>query len=197
MLVECAGVNPGEKILDVCTGTGDLAIRFARSDKSCEITGIDFSEKMLQLARDKIEKKGLNGKIKLLQGDALHLPFEDESFDIVSIGFGLRNLTDRKGGILEMARILRKGGRILILEFAPPRKNIFGLGYNVYLKTVIPVIGGIVSGSMSAYRYFTSSVAGFLQPEEIVELMESVGLKNIMTKSLTGGIAYIYRGEKS
>jgi demethylmenaquinone methyltransferase / 2-methoxy-6-polyprenyl-1,4-benzoquinol methylase len=195
--VECAGIKPGERILDVCTGTGDLAIRFARSDKSCEITGIDFSEEMLQLARDKIDKKGLSGKIKLLQGDALHLPFEDESFDIVSIGFGLRNLTDRKGGILEMARVLRDGGQLLILEFAPPRNNLFGLGYNVYLKTVIPVMGGIVSGSMHAYRYFSSSIAGFLQPVEIVRLMESSGLRNIHCQSLTGGIAYIYRGEKT
>ncbi len=193
----CAGLNPGEKILDVCTGTGDLSIRFAQSDKSGEIIGIDFSEEMLQIAREKIEKKGLAGRIRLLQGDALHLPFEDESFDLVSIGFGLRNLTDRKGGILEMARVLKKGGRILILEFAPPRNNLFGWGYNAYLKTIIPVMGGIVSGSMAAYRYFSSSIAGFLQPGEIVELMGSAGFRNILRKPLTGGIVYIYRGEKS
>ena len=196
-LVECAGIKPGERILDACTGTGDLAIRFARSDKSSEIIGIDFSEEMLQIARNKMERKGLAGRIRLLEGDALHLPFEDKSFDVVSIGFGLRNLTDRKGGILEMARILKKGGRILILEFAPPRNNLFGLGYNAYLKTIIPVIGGIVSGSMDAYRYFSASIAGFLQPEEIVELMGSASLKDICFKPLTGGIAYIYRGEKS
>ena len=125
------------------------------------------------------------------------MPFEDESFDIASIGFGLRNLTDRKGGISEMTRVLRMGGRLLILEFAPPRNNLFGLGYNAYLKTIIPLIGGIVSGSLDAYRYFSSSIAGFLQPEEIVELMELTGFRNILCKSLTGGIAYIYRGEKS
>lgn len=196
MLVEYAGIKPGERILDVCTGTGDLAIRFTRSDKSSEIIGIDFSEEMLQIAQKKMERKGLSDRIRLLQGDALHLPFENDSFDVVSIGFGLRNLTDRKGGILEMARVLKKYGRILILEFAPPRNNLFGLGYNVYLKTAIPVIGGIVSGSMDAYRYFSSSIAGFLQPAEIVELMGSANLRNILCQPLTKGIAYIYRGEK-
>ena len=182
--------------MDVCTGTGDLAIRFAQSDKSGEIIGIDFSEVMLRIALEKIERKGLGERIKLLLVDALQLPFEDKSFDVVSIGFGLRNLTDRKAGIYEMARVLKDGGRLLILEFSPPRKNLFGMGYNAYLKTVIPVIGGIISGSMNAYRYFSSSIAGFLKPEEIMKLMESAGLKNIFSQPLTGGIAYIYRGEK-
>ena len=195
-LVECAGVKPGEKILDLCTGTGDLAIRFARTDGVGEITGIDFSEAMLRIAKRKIEKRDFDGKIRLLQGDALHLPFENGSFDIVSIGFGLRNLTDRKGGILEMVRILNDGGRALILEFSPPQSSLFGWGYNVYLKTVIPVLGGMISGSMEAYRYFSSSVAGFLRPDEVIELMRKAGLKNILSRSLTGGIAYIYRGEK-
>ena len=195
-LVECAGVKPGERILDICTGTADIAIRFARMNETGEITGIDFSESMLRIAKRKIKKRGFDDRIRLLQGDALHLPFGNNSFDIVSIGFGLRNLTDRKGGINEMVRILNDGGRVLILEFSPPQNTLFGWGYNVYLKTVIPVLGGIISGSMKAYRYFSSSVAGFLRPDEVMELMRKAGLKNIQAKSLTGGIAYIYRGEK-
>ncbi len=195
--MRCAGVKSGEKVLDVCTGTGDLAIRFARSDLPGEIIGIDFSEEMLQITKRKIENKVFGERIKLLKGDALHLPFEDESFDVVSIGYGLRNLTNRKTGIFEMARVLRIGGRLLILEFAPPRNNPFGLGYNAYLKTIIPVIGGIVSGSMDAYRYFSTSVADFLQPDEIIELLKAAGLKKLYSQSLTGGIAYIYRGEKN
>ena len=194
--MEYAQVKPGERILDLCTGTGDIAIRFARKNERGEITGIDFSESMLRIAKRKIEKSKLDGKIRLLQGDALHLPFENGSFDIVSIGFGLRNLTDREGGINEMVRILIDGGRLLILEFSPPQNTLFGSGYNVYLKTAIPVLGGMISGSMEAYRYFSSSVAGFLQQVEVVELMRKAGLKNILAKSLTGGIAYIYRGEK-
>jgi demethylmenaquinone methyltransferase/2-methoxy-6-polyprenyl-1,4-benzoquinol methylase len=195
-LVESAGAKPDEKILDLCTGTADIAIRFARMNETEKITGIDFSEAMLKIARRKIKKRGFDIKIRLLQGDALHLPFENGSFDIVSIGFGLRNLTDRQGGIDEMVRILNNGGRVLILEFSPPQKTLFGWGYNVYLKTVIPVLGGMVSGSIEAYRYFSSSVAGFLRPDEVTELMIKSGLKNIQVKSLTGGIAYIYRGEK-
>jgi demethylmenaquinone methyltransferase/2-methoxy-6-polyprenyl-1,4-benzoquinol methylase len=195
-LVECAGVKPGEKILDLCTGTGDLAIRFASVNEPGETTGIDFSEAMLRIAQRKIEKRKLDSKIRFLQGDALRLPFENGSFDIVSIGFGLRNLTDRESGIFEMVRILNDSGRVLVLEFSPPQSTLFGWGYNVYLKTVIPVLGGLISGSMDAYRYFSSSVAAFLQPGEVMELMRKAGLKNILSKSLTGGIAYIYRGEK-
>ena len=194
--MEYAGVKPGERILDLCTGTGDIAIRFARMNEMGEITGIDFSEAMLKTARRKIKKGKLQSKIRLLQGDALHLPFENNSFDIVSIGFGLRNLTDRQGGIHEMVRILNDGGRVLILEFSPPQNTLFGWGYNVYLKTVIPVLGGMVSGSMEAYRYFSSSVSGFLLPDEVKELMKKAGLNNIQAKSLTGGIASIYKGEK-
>jgi demethylmenaquinone methyltransferase/2-methoxy-6-polyprenyl-1,4-benzoquinol methylase len=195
-LVESAGIKPGERILDLCTGTGDIAIRFARMNETGKITGIDFSEAMLRIARRKIEKRKLESKIRLLQGDALHLPFVTGSFDIVSIGFGLRNLTNRQGGIHEMVRILNDGGRVLILEFSSPQNTLFGWGYNVYLKMVIPLLGGMVSGSLEAYQYFSSSVADFLRPDEVMELMKKAGLKNIQTESLTGGIAYIYKGEK-
>jgi len=195
-LIKCAGVKPGESILDVCTGTGDIAIRFARMNSCKEIVGIDWSDEMLHLARRKIMKRGLDRRIKLLNANALCLPFDDSFFDVVSIGFGLRNLTDRKKGISEMARMLRKGGRMLILEFSPPADNLFGMFYNLCLNTMIPVVGGIVSGSASAYRYLSTSIVSFLKPEEITELMEQAGLKNVWFKSLTGGIAYIYKGEK-
>jgi demethylmenaquinone methyltransferase/2-methoxy-6-polyprenyl-1,4-benzoquinol methylase len=195
-LVKCAGVKPGESILDVCTGTGDIAIRFAQTDGVGKIVGIDLIDQMLHLAQRKMTKRGLDKRMRLLKADALNLPFVDNSFDLVSIGFGLRNLTDRKKGISEMVRILRDGGRIVILEFAPPRNNLFGVCYHLSLNTIIPIVGGIISGSASAYRYLSTSIADFLKPKEIMKLMEQEGLKNVWFKSLTGGIAYIYRGEK-
>ena len=195
-LVKCAGVKPGESILDVCTGTADIAIRFARMNSCEEIVGIDLSDKMLHLARWKIMKRGWDKRIKLLNADALSLPFDDNFFDVVCIGFGLRNLADRKKGISEMMRILKDGGRIVILEFSPPPDNFFGMFHKLCLNTMIPVVGGIVSGSTSAYRYLSTSIVSFLKPEEIARLMEQAGLKNVWFKSLTGGIAYIYRGEK-
>ncbi len=195
-LVECAEVKPGESILDVCTGTGEVAIRLAWMNSCKEIVGMDWSDEMLHLARRKIIKRKLDMRITLLNADVLCLPFDDSFFDVVCIGFGLRNLTDRQKGISEMARMLKKGGRLLILEFSPPRNDLFGLFYKLCLNTMIPIVGGIVSGSMSAYKYLSTSINSFLKPEEIAELMEQAGLKNVWFKSLTGGIAYIYRGEK-
>jgi demethylmenaquinone methyltransferase/2-methoxy-6-polyprenyl-1,4-benzoquinol methylase len=195
-LMRWAGIKPGERILDVCTGTGDIAIRFAQMDGLGRLVGVDLSDQMLYLARRKIRKTGFDGKIRLIRADALNLPFVDNSFDVACIGFGLRNLSDRKRGIFEMARILKNGGRLLILEFSPPKNNLFGVCYNLCLNTIIPAVGGIVSGSSDAYRYLSTSIAGFLKPEEITGLVEQEGLKDVRSKSLTGGIAYIYRGEK-
>ncbi len=204
--MECAGVSakggsafgrkPGENILDVCTGTGDIAIRFAQSDSVGEIIGIDLSEEMLHIARRKTVNNGLGRKIKLLRGDALDLPFDDDSFDIVSIGFGLRNLSDHRRGISEMVRVLKDGGRLVILEFSPPPSGFFSAVYRFYLNTIMQAVGGIISGSASAYRYLSTSIANFLEPEEIMKLMEVEGLKKLYSERLTGGIAYIYRGEK-
>lgn len=195
-LVKCAGVKPGDSILDVCTGTGDIAIRFAQSDGVGGIVGIDQSEEMLSIARRKTKRNGFEGKIKLLKGDALNLPFDDGSFGIISIGFGLRNLADHKKGISEMVRVLKDGGRLAILEFSPPQGLIFGMVYRLYLNIIIPTVAGIISGSASAYRYLPTSIANFLEPEEIMKLMEAEGLKKLYSKRLTGGIAYIHRGEK-
>lgn len=191
-----AGVKPGERILDVCTGTGDIAIRFSQMNGLGRVVGVDLSDQMLYLAHKKIKKTGFDSKIRLLKADALKLPFMDNSFDIACIGFGLRNLTDRKRGLSEMARILKDGGRLLILEFSPPQNNFFGICHKLCLNTIVRTVGGIVSGSASAYRYLSTSIANFIKPEEILKLMEEENLKNLYSKSLTGGIAYIYRGEK-
>jgi demethylmenaquinone methyltransferase/2-methoxy-6-polyprenyl-1,4-benzoquinol methylase len=195
-LVESAAPKPGELILDVCTGTADIAIRFARNDRVGQIMGIDLTDQMLRIASRKIRSSRKADSIRLLKGDGLKLPFPDNCFDIVTIGFGLRNLGHHRKGISEMVRVLRGGGRLLILEFSPPEESLFGKVYDLYLNTVIRAVGGIVSGSADAYRYLSISIVNFPRPEEILKLMEEEGLKQIHSEKLTGGIAYLYRGEK-
>ena len=194
-LIRCAGVRSGESILDLCTGTGDIAIRFAQTDGVGEIVGIDQSEQMLHIAQRKMAANGLGRRIKLLKADALHLPFEDNSFDVVSIGFGLRNVGQHKKAISEMIRVLKKNGRLLILEFSPPEGSLFGVVYRCYLNTIIRVVGGVVSGSADAYRHLSASIDSFPKPERILELMQAAGLRKPYSQRLTGGIAYIFRGD--
>jgi demethylmenaquinone methyltransferase/2-methoxy-6-polyprenyl-1,4-benzoquinol methylase len=195
-LVKFANPQPGDRMLDVCTGTGDITIRFARHDRVGQIVGIDLTDQMLRIARHKIRDSRNGKRIKLLKGNGLNLPFHDNCFDIITIGFGLRNLGHHRKGISEMVRVLRFGGRLLILEFSPPEENLFGKIYNVYLNTVIRAVGGIVSGSAGAYRYLSTSIVDFPRPEEILKIMETEGLKELRSDKLTGGIAYLYRGEK-
>ena len=195
-LVRCAGAKRGEKILDVCTGTGDVAIRFAQNNQAAEIVGIDLSEEMLRIAARKMRRNLDGGKVRLLKGDALCLPFDDDYFDIVTIAFGLRNIEHHRKGICEMVRVLRHGGQLLILEFSPPGNDLFGICYRLCLNTIIPAVGGVMSGSSRAYRYLSSSIAGFPGPDEIITLMETGGLKKLQAQRLTRGIAYVYRGEK-
>jgi demethylmenaquinone methyltransferase / 2-methoxy-6-polyprenyl-1,4-benzoquinol methylase len=195
-LVKWVEVHPGERILDVCTGTGEIAIEFAENSLAGKIVGVDSSEEMLGIARGKIKNKGLENRIELIKGNALELPFEDGSFDVVSIGFGLRNIGDYKKGISEMVRVLKDGGRLLMLEFSPPLDNFFGKVHSFYLNSVIPTIGKILSGSDIAYRYLAESIAGFPQPKEIMQVMQKEDLKNVRCRALIGGIVYSYRGQK-
>ena len=195
-LVRCAGAKPGDRILDICTGTGDVAIRFAQNNQAAEIVGIDLSEEMLRIARRKAMSNGFSRRIRLLRGDAFNLPFDDDYFDVVTIAFGLRNIGHHQRGISEMVRVLKKGGQLLILEFSPPGNDLFGICYRLCLNTIIPAVGGVMSGSSRAYRYLSSSIADFPGPDEIITLMETGGLKKLQAQRLTRGIAYVYRGEK-
>jgi demethylmenaquinone methyltransferase/2-methoxy-6-polyprenyl-1,4-benzoquinol methylase len=181
-------------VLDVCTGTGDIAIGL----KSLEhkVFGIDISGEMLRFAMRKAEKKKLTDGLFLVRGDALFLPFKEETFDLVTIGFGLRNFTSCEKGISEMVRVLKRGGRLLILEFSMPSGGIFSSLYSIYLRNILPFIGGLISGSRDAYRYLSSSIQGFMKKEEVIELLKKSWLQNVHSKELTGGIAVIYSGVK-
>jgi demethylmenaquinone methyltransferase/2-methoxy-6-polyprenyl-1,4-benzoquinol methylase len=195
-LVRSAKLAPGGRVLDACTGTADVAMAFVERRADCEVFGIDLSSDMLRVGKNKINGRRLNGRITLLESDVLALPFADEVFDVVSIAFGLRNLPDYAEGIVEMTRVLRRGGRLMILEFSPPERQLYLKGYDFYLRRVVPFVGGLVSGSRQAYRYLASSIGDFVSGPQIFQMMNSAGLHGLQAKKLTGGIAYLYEGEK-
>ena len=186
--------KPTARVLDVCTGTGDLAIACARAAQDATVVGLDFSEPMLSLARDKLSRRGLSERIRLVRGDALHMPFRNGSFDAASIAFGARNLEDLEQGIREMTRLVRPGGTIAVLELVTPRNPLS----RFYLQRVLPRIGRIVSRmSGSAYDYLAESVLAFLKPEALADLMRQCGLVNVTVHHVRLGIVTICTGETS
>lgn len=184
------------KMLDVCTGTCDLAIEFAIRYRDAIIIGSDISDRMLKEGINKIRKNGLDGRIFLQQSDLFRLPFKDEVFDAVSIGFGFRNLHDFRGGIREMVRVLKKDGLLLILELSLPQNTLIKNLFLLYLKYILPRIGGFFSGSQSSYSYLSSSIIAFPKKEEVIQFLKDEGLRDIQYLSLSGGIASIYAGKK-
>ena len=193
-LLRESGVHSGGRVLDVCTGTCDILIDFYRACPTCELVGVDATEPMLDIGHQKLEKIGADGCTKLLCADALDLPLEDASFDIATMGFGLRNLEDPRRGLKEMHRVLKPGGRVLILEFAPVPRGPFGWLYKVYLNGVVPCLGGLMTGSFSAYRHLSTSIQDFFFPEYLVGLMKTQEFKEIRAIPLFGKIAFIYVG---
>lgn len=195
-LIDACGVKPGEHVLDVATGTGDVAIEFARLTKAARITGLDPSTGMLVVARGKTSADKDLARIDLVEGDALALPFPNASFDVVTIAFGLRNLPDYARGVNEMSRVLRPGGRLVVLEFLPP-SGAARLVFRSYIATVLPLVGRAISGSSEAYRYLAESIGGFIDAGAVRDLLTGAGLRSVETRRLTRGIAGLHCGVKS
>ena len=195
-LVRRAGVQPGNRILDVCAGSGDVAVEFAEHEADVRIVGLDFSYEMLAIAQRKARSQGHHQRTHVVLGDAFALPFDDATFDLVTIAFGLRNLHDRGRGISEMARVLKRGGRLLILEFLPPPRSPIGRLYAVYLDRLLPLIGGVISGAPHAYRYLATSIGSFLSADQVLALMADAGLQNVVADGLTCGVAGLHVGQK-
>ncbi|MFN7729396.1 MAG: bifunctional demethylmenaquinone methyltransferase/2-methoxy-6-polyprenyl-1,4-benzoquinol methylase UbiE [Bdellovibrio sp.] len=195
-LVKLSRAQIGEAVLDCATGTGDLAIEFKKTvGPSGSVIGTDFCAEMLTPAPGKSEKRGLD--IRFEQADVTALPYQDQSFDVVSISFGIRNVENPLRGLSEMARVLKPGGRLVVLEFGKANLPVFSQFYNFYSERILPKIGGLVTGQKEAYEYLQKSSAAFPCREEFLSLMDKTGqLKNMRYWSLTGGIAYIYLGEK-
>jgi demethylmenaquinone methyltransferase/2-methoxy-6-polyprenyl-1,4-benzoquinol methylase len=195
-LVDMSAAAEGTSVLDVATGTGDVAVEFARRSRAGAIVAVDRSPSMLAVAHDKLTKELLSQRVRLIEGDALELPFATGSFDVVTMAFGLRNLPDYARGVQEMARLLKPGGRLLILEFFPPRTGFFLKAYRLYLGTVLPVAGRFISGSREAYRYLSDSIENFASHDDVRRFLHAAGLVGLDSRGLTGGIAYIYSGIK-
>ncbi len=188
-------VNP-QMILDVATGTGDLAIA-AMKLKPRQIVGIDISEGMLNIGREKMKKKGLDQVISLQSGDSEHIEFPDNTFDGITAGFGVRNFENLEKGLKEMYRVLKPGGKTVILEFSKPVNFPVKQLYSFYFRYILPGIGKLVSKSDSAYTYLPDSVQSFPQGTAMTEIMQKAGFKNPKHKPLTLGICSIYTGEKA
>lgn len=184
------------KILDVATGTGDVAISMARKIERSNIIGYDLSEGMLKVAQMKIEKAKLSSQITLIQGEAEKLPFDSDSFDAVTVAFGVRNFHNLNEGVSQMARVLRSGGALYVLEFSTPKNGVWASIYRLYMHNILPAIGSLISKDKKAYKYLPESVDEFPSVEKFITMMNSVGLKNSRAISLMGGVAHIYIGEK-
>jgi demethylmenaquinone methyltransferase / 2-methoxy-6-polyprenyl-1,4-benzoquinol methylase len=183
-------------ILDVATGTGDLAIAAMRLHPF-KVTGIDISQKMLDIGKLKIEKKGLAGEIELLHGDSEKIPFEDCVFDVAMVAFGVRNFSDPMKGLMEMKRVIRTEGMIMVLEFSKPSGFIFRPVYNFYFRNILPFFGKLFSKDKAAYNYLPDSVMKFPDNEEFLEMLRMAGFIDCKQIKLTGGVASIYTGMKS
>ena len=181
------------RILDVACGTGDLSLTLAAGGKA-QIVGLDFCRPMLTIAAAKSLKRGEN--IPFIEGDALALPFRDGSFDGVTIAFGLRNLAGCESGLGELLRVLRPGGRVAVLEFSKPRYALFRGLFKVYFRKLLPLVGGLISGSRRAYQYLPDSVSRFPDQNELSSLMRNVGFEEVSYKNLTGGIAALHLGRR-
>ena len=184
------------RILDVATGTGDLAIEMARRIAGVQVLGVDLSEEMLAVARRKVEQRGLDGRIVLDCGDAERLAAADGSVDVATVAFGVRNFGDLEAGLREMARVVRPGGRVGILEFSRPRNRLFRTLYEFYSYRILPRIGGAVSHDRRAYEYLPASVGEFPPPEEFLGMMARAGFRDCRARSQSFGIAQIYVGER-
>lgn len=186
-----------QQILDIACGTGDYSIAIARrAHPDTVVTGVDLTEAMLQVMRSKVEKAGLAGRIVAEQGNAEALRFADNRFDRATIAFGIRNFEHREQALREILRVLKPGGRLVILELSVPSNPLLRWCYNLYFTRLLPAIGGMVSGDKAAYRYLPASVLSFPNKREWMETMRRCGFRNVSHRAYTLGICRLYIGEK-
>lgn len=184
-----------KNILDVATGTGDFALA-ALTLKPDKIVGVDISSGMLDKGRIKIQKKKVSHIIEMTQADSENLPFDDNTFEAVTVAFGIRNFEDLKKGLSEMLRVVKPGKPIAIIEFSKPKKFPVKQLFNFYSKKIIPKLGKSISKDAAAYQYLPDSIAVFPEGKELVDILQQTGYKNVIVKPLSGGIASIYLGLK-
>lgn len=184
-----------ESILDIATGTGDLAILFSQTQAS-KIIGIDLSAGMLEVGRRKVTELNLDDRLEMVQGDSENLPFEDNSFDAITVGFGIRNFENLEKGLTEILRVLKPNGIFVILETSVPTKFPLKQGYNFYTKTIVPIMGKLFSKDQKAYAYLSESAKNFPFGQELNNILVKVGFTSVKHEPQTMGIATIYSATK-
>jgi demethylmenaquinone methyltransferase/2-methoxy-6-polyprenyl-1,4-benzoquinol methylase len=187
--------NP-TSILDIATGTGDLAIQFAESTNASKIVGLDLSEGMLSIAKKKVSGTPISEKIEFIKGDSEALPFGDNIFDVISVSFGIRNFETLDKGLSEIYRVLKTNGLFVILETSVPTKTPYKQGYHFYSKKILPIIGKVFSKDKVAYQYLSESASVFPHGEELNNILKKIGFKEVENKPQTFGVATIYTATK-
>jgi len=197
------GLRPGDAALDVCTGTGELALVMAEQvGPRGRVVGVDFTPEMLELAREKVRRRGLDDRVVLEEGDALALPYRDGTFDAAAMGFALRNVVDIERALAEMARVVRPGGRVLVLELSKPPSPLVRYPYFFYFYRVVPLLGRLVdrgtarTEAMRPYTYLPASLVKFPEQEAVADMFRRVGLDQVRYHGLTGGIVTLHLGVK-
>ena len=194
-IAQLKAISP-RQLLDVATGTGDMAILTYSMLRPQKITGIDISNGMLEIGRKKVAEKGLSGHIELLTGDSETINFPDNSFDGITVAFGVRNFQNLEKGLKEMLRVLRPGGKLVVLEFSRPKNFFFKGIYNLYMNIIAPTFGKMFAKNKKAYRYLNQSVQAFPEREQFTNILKSAGYRDTYYKTLSLGICAIYCGSK-
>ena len=189
----CDGLTQGATVVDVATGTADMAIAIAKAQPDSKVVGRDLSPAMLQVGREKVHAAGLDGQIIMKEGDAMSLPMPDGVADAVCVAFGMRNFDDLDAGLREMRRVLRKGGKLVALELSYPDSPVLTALYKLYALHIIPLACGLLSGNRKAYRYLPHSILRFPKPEELSPRLMKAGFSNINDTSLTLGVCRLYQ----
>jgi demethylmenaquinone methyltransferase/2-methoxy-6-polyprenyl-1,4-benzoquinol methylase len=196
--IELSGVRRGNRVLDIAGGTGDLAAKFAPmvGDEG-EVVLADINASMLRVGRDRLLDKGVRGNLHFVQADAQYLPFPDDYFDCITIAFGLRNVTDKDLALRSMLRILKPGGRLLVLEFSKPRNPLLSRAYDAYSFGVLPFMGRLVAGDSDSYQYLAESIRMHPDQETLRQMMEDAGFVRCDYHNMTGGVVAVHRGVKA
>lgn len=195
--IDCAGVRPGQKILDLAGGTGDLTAKFSRlTGENGEVVLADINDSMLKVGREKLRNRGLVNNIRYVQANAENLPFPDNHFDLITIGFGLRNVTHKEQALASMYRALKPGGRLLVLEFSKPTNVVMSKLYDFYSFQVLPKMGQLIAKDSDSYQYLAESIRMHPDQETLKSMMVSVGFEQVTYHNLTQGIVALHRGFK-
>lgn len=195
--IDCSGVRAGMRVLDIAGGTGDLTAQFSRRvGPTGEVVLADINDAMLAVGRDKLRNRGIVGNVRYVQANAEELPFADDSFDIITIAFGLRNVTDKQKALESMFRVLKPGGRLLVLEFSKPQPPLLSQAYDFYSFNVLPKMGQLVAGDADSYQYLAESIRMHPDQDTLKGMMEQAGYAEVSYHNLTGGIVAMHRGYK-